>query len=77
MAAEIARAESAGRQYATDNDSNGTIDYGYWQINSINGGSPASFVPIVNAREAVAISNDGANWWPWITYRHGAEIGQC
>lgn len=77
LAAEVARAESDGEQDATDNDSNGTTDYGYWQINTINGGSPASYDPLTNAREAVAISDDGTNWWPWITYRHGAEVGQC
>ena len=34
MAAEIATAESGGQQYATDADGNGTVDRGYWQINS-------------------------------------------
>lgn len=81
MAAEIARAESAGHQYSRDPASgtyaNGSVDYGYWQINTINGGSPASFDPMKNAREAVAISRNGTYWWPWITWRHGAEHGQC
>ena len=36
-AAEIARAESGGQQYATDNDGNGSVDRGYWQVNSIHG----------------------------------------
>jgi hypothetical protein len=76
MAAEIARAESSGEQYATDHDANGSVDYGYWQINSSNGGSPASYDPETNARQAVAVYDSGG-WWQWITYRHGAEIGQC
>jgi hypothetical protein len=75
-AAEIARAESSGEQYAKDDDGNGTIDYGYWQINSSNGGSPASYNPMTNAREAVSLY-DADGWYPWITWRHGAEIGQC
>ena len=36
-AAEIAMAESSGRQYASLNNTNGTTDRGYWQINSIHG----------------------------------------
>ena len=80
MAAEIAKAESGGRQYARDPVSgtyaSGTVDYGYWQINSQNGGSPASYDPLTNARQAVGLhARDG--WWPWITWRHGAENGQC
>jgi Lysozyme like domain len=75
-AAEIARAESSGEQYAKDDDGNGTVDYGYWQINSSNGGSPASYNPMTNAREAVSLY-DADGWHPWITWRHGAEIGQC
>ena len=81
LAAEVARAESAGLQYARDPASgtyaSGTVDYGYWHINTINGGSPASFDPMKNARQAVAISRNGTYWWPWITWRHGAEAGQC
>jgi hypothetical protein len=73
-AAEIARAESAGEQYAVDDDSNGTEDFGYWQINTVN--YPVSFNPLQNARDAVALhARDG--WSPWVTWQHGAEIGQC
>src|SRR5690242_6155142 len=36
-AAEIAKAESSGRQYAANYNSNGTVDRGYWQVNSIWG----------------------------------------
>jgi hypothetical protein len=75
-AAEIARAESGGEQYATDDDANGSVDYGYWQINSSNGGSPASYNPLENARQAVSLY-DADGWEPWITWRHGAETGQC
>ena len=36
-AAEIAMAESGGRQYASLVNANGTTDRGYWQINSSHG----------------------------------------
>jgi hypothetical protein len=75
MAAEIAMAESSGQQYSTDNDSDGSTDRGYWQINSTNPGS--SYDPMTNAREAVSLSGDGANWGPWVTYQTGAYAGKC
>ena len=75
-AAEIARAESSGRQYATDDDGNGTVDRGYWQVNSINGAG-STYDAAGNARAAVQISNNGTNWSPWVTYNSGAYQGQC
>jgi len=75
MAAEIATAESSGQQYATDDDGNGTVDRGYWQMNSINPGS--SYDPMTNAKGAVALSDDGANWQPWVTYQTSAYVGKC
>ena len=75
-AAEIARAESSGRQYATDDDGNGTVDRGYWQVNSINGAG-STYDAAGNARAAVQISGDGTNWMPWVTYQTGAYQGQC
>ena len=76
MAAEIARAESGGRRYATDNDGNGTVDRGYWQVNSIHG-ALSTFDPAGNARAAVELSGDGTNWSPWVTFNSGAYQGQC
>lgn len=75
-AAEVARAESGGRQYATDNNSNGSTDRGYWQINS-TWGAESTYDALGNAKAAVAISDDGTNWSPWVTYQHGAQNGQC
>lgn len=75
-AAEIAMAESTGHQYALDEDSNGSADYGYWQINSSNGGSPASYDPLTNARQAVSLY-DRDGWHPWVTWQKGLEIGRC
>ena len=57
-AAEIAMAESGGRQYALSP----TNDYGYWQINGSHGPAEATFNPMGNARAAIAISDNGRNW---------------
>jgi hypothetical protein len=76
MAAQIATAESSGDQYSTDYDSNGTVDRGYWQINSI-WGPESTFDPLGNAKAAVAISGNGSNWGPWVTYQNRHYIGKC
>jgi len=73
MAAEIAMAESGGRQYALSP----TNDYGYWQINGSHGPAEATFNPLGNARAAIAISSDGTDWYPWTTYVTGAYEGRC
>jgi LysM repeat protein len=72
-AAEIAKAESGGRQYALSP----TNDYGYWQINGSHGPAEATFNALGNARAAVAISDNGRDWYPWTTYTSGAYRGRC
>jgi LysM repeat protein len=72
MAAEIAMAESGGNPDAISP----TNDYGLWQINGSNG-SLATLNPLQNARSAITLSNNGANWNPWTTYRTGAYSGRC
>jgi hypothetical protein len=76
MAAEIAQAESSGRQYASLYNTNGTTDRGYWQINSVHG-SLSTFDAAGNARAAVQISSSGTDWSPWVTYQTGAYQGKC
>ena len=73
IAAEIAMAESGGRQYAVSP----TNDYGYWQINGSHGPALATFNPIGNAKAAIIISDDGRNWDPWTTYTSGLYEGRC
>ena len=81
LAAGIAMAESGGRTDALNTDA-GTGDYsvGLWQINyfgSLLGprtasyGSPATLRadPNAQARAAVNLSGNGANWGPWRTDR--------
>jgi hypothetical protein len=79
MAAEIARAESGGRQYARDPASgyyaDGNVDIGYWQVNTVHGN--ISYDPVGNAQAAIRVSNNGSDWTPWVTYNKGLEIGQC
>lgn len=79
MAAEIARAESGGRQYARDPASgyyaDGNVDIGYWQVNTVHGNIP--YDPLGNAQAAIRVSGNGSNWKPWVTYDKGLEIGQC
>ncbi len=72
MAAEIAMAESGGNPNAISP----TDDFGLWQINASNG-SLATLNPYQNARSAVILSDNGANWNPWTTYRIGAYYGRC
>jgi hypothetical protein len=71
LAAAIAEAESGGSINSTDHDSNGTVDRGLWQINSIHG-TQSTYDPLANAQAAVAISNQGSNWTPWVTFNSGA-----
>lgn len=78
IAIAIALAESGGNIGATHRNSDGTTDYGVWQINS----SHASYVPAqlltpaYNASAAYNISGAGSNWNPWATYNSGAYLSQ-
>jgi hypothetical protein len=75
-AAEIAMAESGGRQYATNTNGGRSTDRGYFQVNSIHG-ALSTYDPLGNAKAAVAISRDGRDWSPWVTYQTGAYAGRC
>jgi hypothetical protein len=72
IAAEIAMAESGGRQYATGPAG----EEGYWQINPVNG-SLATYDAYGNARAAIVLSYNGADWSAWTTYTSGAYLGRC
>ena len=75
-AAEVAMAESSGNTNASNYNTNGTVDRGAWQINSI-WGSESTYDPMANARAAVQISHDGTDWTPWATYNSNAYQGKC
>lgn len=75
-ATAIALAESGGNPSATHLNSNGTIDYGLWQINSVHGSLLSSGdwrVPADNARMAHTIyAQAGNKFTPWSTFNSGA-----
>lgn len=72
--AAIALAESSGNMDAVDHDSNGTTDYGLWQINSSHEMyDPGQLVSdaLYNARAAVSIEQT-QGLTAWTTYTSGA-----
>lgn len=72
IAAEIAMAESGGRQYATGPAG----ERGYWQIHPDHG-ALSTYNAYGNARAAIIISGNGSNWGAWTTFTSGAYIGRC
>lgn len=77
-AVAVALAESGGNPQATNHNTNGTTDYGLWQINSIHqadlrGGEWSN--PNDNARMAYAVfKRAGNSWWPWYAFRNGKHV---
>ena len=70
--AAIAMAESGGNPLAHHVDSNGSVDYGLWQINTIHHYAVQDMLnPQQNAKEAVSIFNS-AGPHAWSTYNNGA-----
>ena len=69
----VALAESGGNPSAHNQNSNGSIDRGLWQINSVHVQyDPIKlFDPAYNAQAAFQISSGGNNWNPWTTYTNG------
>lgn len=78
IAVAVALAESGGRPDATHRNSNGSTDYGLWQINSVHkeilsAGTWSN--PTDNARMAYQVwKNAGGKWTPWTTYKTGAYL---
>jgi hypothetical protein len=71
IAAAVALAESSGDPGASNRNSDGSIDRGLWQINSVHG-ALSTFGELANARAAVSISHNGSDWHPWTTFKTGA-----
>jgi len=69
MAASIALAESTGRPNAYSY----SHDRGLWQINEVHG-YWSSFNVAINTKAAIMISNNGRDWYPWVTYQTGAYL---
>ena len=75
IAVAVALAESSGETTATHTNSDGSTDYGLFQINSVHSDLLANHTwadPTDNARMALAISSNGTNWHPWTTYNSSA-----
>lgn len=73
QAAAIAMAESGGNPDAINYSDPHGGSFGLWQINAVHG-SLATTDPNANAAAAVAISNNGLNWYPWSTYGSGKYL---
>jgi hypothetical protein len=77
-AVAVALAESGGNEGATNKNTNGTVDYGLWQINSIHRADLVSGswnVPADNARMAYNVfKRAGNSWWPWYAFRGAKHI---
>lgn len=76
IAYAICMAESQDNPNATDNDSDGSTDYGLMQINSIhadlvNGDLNSLFDPATNIKIAYKLSQQGTKWTAWTTYNNG------
>jgi hypothetical protein len=76
IAVAVARAESGWRATITNGNTNGSVDYGLFQINSIHaailaGGNWAD--PQDNAAMAFKVWTDaGGKWGPWVTFWSGS-----
>ena len=72
MAAAIAMAESGGNSDAVSRpNTDGSIDRGLFQINSIHG-APSTTAVEPNVRYAIQLSKNGNHWTPWTVFKTGA-----
>jgi hypothetical protein len=75
-AVAIALAESGGQTDATNRNSDGSTDYGLWQINSVHADLLKSGTwsnPADNARMAYAVYQS-SGWTAWTVYKTGAYL---
>lgn len=76
IAVAVGLAESGGNASATHHNSNGTIDYGLMQINSVHSALIASGTwsnPNDNMRMAKSVK-DSSGWKAWTTFSTGAYL---
>lgn len=78
IATAIALAESGGvTDVQSKPNTNGTVDLGLWQINSVHQDllNNADWRdPAQNAKMMFSISSGGTNWKPWSTFTSGAYL---
>jgi hypothetical protein len=79
MARAVAKAESGLREDAFHANTNGTIDVGIFQINSIHfGREGCSFKELVNMESNIKCAKkiyDEQGWGPWVVFNTGAFKG--
>jgi hypothetical protein len=82
IATAVALAESGGRVDAQNSNTNGTTDYGLWQVNSVHFTEsgwkaewtpPDLLIPEANAQAAYHVWQ-GSGWTAWTTYTTGAYL---
>jgi len=76
-AVAVALAESSGRTDATNHNSDGSTDYGLWQINSVHADLLKSGnwqTPLDNAKMAKSVHDNAGSWQPWSTFNSGAWL---
>jgi hypothetical protein len=72
----VAMCESGIRNEAEGHNTDGSTDYGVFQINSVHrakvGGDLSKLHNVdINIQVAYQISGGGSNWNPWTTYKSG------
>lgn len=79
-ATAVALAESGGDSGAINHNTNGSYDYGMWQINTVHGAllnQGDKFNPLDNAKMALTIWKGAGNkWTPWSVYKSGVYRAQ-
>lgn len=73
-AVAVALAESGGNPTATNKNSNGSTDFGLFQINSVHRGILSSGNwqnPRDNARMAKQVFDQSKGWTPWVAWKQG------
>ena len=77
-AVAVSRAESTFALNAINNNTNGTTDYGLWQINSIHGYNSSLLLSNAsyNAGAAYSVANAvvNADWTPWVMFNNGGFV---
>jgi hypothetical protein len=79
-ATAVALAESGGNTDATNRNTNGSVDYGLFQINTVHGpllNQGNKFNPLDNAKMALTVwQRAGNRWTPWTVYKSGVYRAQ-
>jgi TP901 family phage tail tape measure protein len=71
LAVAIALAESGGNTGATNHNTNGTVDRGLFQINSVHGGM-STYGTAANAKAAYSLYKKRGGFADWATFNSGA-----